>query len=75
MSEQFCDDGHYTAQHDRSTNAHGHSAHAGCCDDVSAVQAQLCAVLYVNNAQRACRELGTSTTCSLTHIHDTHMLA
>ena len=47
MSEQFCDDGHHIAQHDRSTDAYGYIAHAGCCDDVSAVQAQLCAVLYV----------------------------
>ena len=31
-------------------NAYGHSAHAGCCNGVSAVQAQLCTVLYVNNA-------------------------
>ena len=29
-------------------NAYGHSAQAGCCDDVSAVQAHLGAVLQYN---------------------------
>ncbi len=70
-SVQFCDDGHHTAQHDYSTNAYGHSAHAYCFDDASPVQAQLCAFLYVNSVARACHKLGI--TCSLTWIHDTHI--
>ncbi len=60
----------------RSTNAYVHNAHAGCCDDVidvSAVQAQLCTALYANNVYTACHNLGT--TCSLTWIHTTHLLA
>ena len=30
MYVQFCDDGHHTAQHDWSTNASRHCAHANC---------------------------------------------
>ena len=58
-----------------STNAYVHSAHAGCYDiiDVSAVQAQLCTVLYVNNVYTACHNLGIS--CSLTWIHIYHTYA
>jgi hypothetical protein len=60
----------------QSTNAYVHSAHAGCCGDiidVSAVQAHLCTVLYVNSVYTACHDLGT--TCSRTWIHATRMLA
>ncbi len=44
MSEHCCDDGPHTAQHDQSTNAYGHNAHAGRCDDVSASTVVCCLV-------------------------------
>ena len=40
----FCDDGPHTAQHDQSTNACGHSAHVGRCDEVSASTVVCCLV-------------------------------
>ena len=39
---------------------------------VNAVQAQLSAVMHVNNVYTACHNTGT--TCSPTWIHTTHML-
>ena len=51
----------------QSTNAYVHKTHAGCCDDIidgSAVQAQLCTVLYENSVYTACHDLGI--TCSRT---------
>ncbi len=49
ISVQICNFGHHTAKHDQSVYVCGHTAHAGCVDDVNAVKGQLCAFLHVNS--------------------------
>ena len=49
ISVQICNFGHHTAKHDQSVYVCGHTAHAGCVDDVNAVKGQLCALLRVHS--------------------------